>query len=159
MFRFKILQMRLEHPEEKIDIIRRLRNFENPLVSASRTGICWFVLVRIRKSDPQSEFLGDQIDPAQPERELLQKSAEHKEQRLGGFDLVIELETFLKRFRRLNEFQQAIRLTGCAFPRLDRFRPEPGPKVFLIQRSELSKRVNPPFVQDGQDRGEWKLGA
>src|SRR5207237_10885870 len=98
MFRFKILQVRLEHPEKKIDIIGRLRDFENPLVSASRTGICLI----IRKTDPERQFLRDQIDAAQSQRELLQKPAQDEEQRLRGFDLVIELETFLKTFRGLN---------------------------------------------------------
>src|SRR5213082_3269035 len=110
MFRFKILQVRLEHSKEKIDIIGRLRDFENALVSARSepdwhcTGICWFVLPRIRKTDPQSQFPCDQIDAAQPKGKLFQKPPEHEEQWLGGFDLVIELKTFLKSFRWLNKF-------------------------------------------------------
>ena len=100
MFRFKILQVRLEHSKEKIDIIGRLRDFENALVSASRTGICLI----IRKTDPERQFLRDQIDAAQPKGKLFQKPAEHEEQWLGGFDLVIELKTFVERFRWLNKF-------------------------------------------------------
>src|ERR1700736_4510197 len=116
MRRFKILKVRLEHPKEKIDIVGRLRDFENALVSASRTGICWFVLARIRKSDPQRQFFRDQIDRAQPQRELVQKPAKHEEQRLGRLDLMIELKTFVKRFRRLNKFQKPRRGAICPFP-------------------------------------------
>src|SRR5213083_3055097 len=64
--------MRLEHPKEKIDIVGRLRNFEPA-----------FVLLLIRKSNPQGEFFCDEIDPAQPQRELLQKAAEHEKEWLS----------------------------------------------------------------------------
>src|ERR1700693_2577871 len=81
MFRFKILQMRLQHPEEKIDIVRRLRDFKNSLVSASRTGIGLFAresgfvspvgrvrlvadLARIRESDRERELTHDEINAA-----------------------------------------------------------------------------------------------
>src|SRR5437764_405846 len=103
MFRFKIFQVRLEHPKEKIDIVGRLRDFENALVSASRTGICLI----IRKTDPERQFLRDQIDAAQPKGKLFQKPPEDEKQRLRGFDLVIELKTFLKSFRWLNKFYEA----------------------------------------------------
>src|SRR6266513_5145475 len=108
MFRFKTLQVCLKHPKEKIDIHRWLRNFKNPLVSARSepdwrcTGIC----LCTGESDREGELARDQINSAQSNGELLQKPAEHEEQRLGGFDLVIELKTFLERFRRLNKFQQ-----------------------------------------------------
>src|SRR2546427_3473833 len=100
MFRFKILQVRLEHSKEKIDIVSRLRDFEDPLVSASRTGISLFtrpsrrgdhggfVLARIREGDGESELARDQIDCAQPQSELFQKPAEDEKQRLGGLDLM-----------------------------------------------------------------------
>src|SRR5438876_4824211 len=101
--------MRLEHPEEKIDIVGRLRDFENALVD-----------LRIRKSDPQGEFAGDEIDAAQSQGELLQKPAEHEQERLSCFDLMIELKTFVEGFRRLNKFEQAIRLTICTKPEGDR---------------------------------------
>ena len=39
MFRSKILQMRMEHPEEKIDIVCRLRNFENAFVFCLSTSV------------------------------------------------------------------------------------------------------------------------
>src|SRR5436853_7407065 len=99
MFRFKALQVRLEHPEEKINIIGRLRDFENALVSASRTGICLI----IRKTDPERQFLRDQIDDAQPKGKLFQNPPEHEEQWLGGSDPVIELKTFLNSLRCRNK--------------------------------------------------------
>src|SRR5437660_2377228 len=132
MFRFKILQVRLEHPEEKIDIVGRLRDFENALVS-----------LLIRKTDPQGQFFRDEIDAAQPKGKLLQKPAEHEKQRLGGFDLMIELKTFVERFRRLNKFQEARRGTICSFPKPDGVGAEPSPQLFLIQRRQLPERVNP----------------
>src|SRR5205085_2236493 len=93
MLRFKILQVRLQHSEKKIDIIGWLRNFEH-------TNVCFlarhsgFVLMRTRESDRQREFARDEINAAQSQCELLKKPAKNKEQRLGGFDLVIELKTF-----------------------------------------------------------------
>src|SRR2546430_9091522 len=140
MFRFKILQMRMQHPEEKIDIVGRLRNFEAA-----------FVTLFVRKSDPQCEFFGDEINRTQPQRELLQKPAEHKKEWLSRFDFVFELEAFFKRLRWLNKFKEPIRSPICAFPQPDCFRPEPHTELFLIERSELSKRVNAPLVQDRQD--------
>ena len=137
MFRFKILQVRLEHPEKKIDIIGRLRNFENALVyilarPGRRGDHGGFVLARIRKTDGERQFFRDEIDRAQPERELLQKTAEHKEQRLRGLNLVIELKAFLERFRWLNKFQQPIRLTICSFPKPDGVGAEPVSKFLFI---------------------------
>src|SRR6202030_227419 len=74
VLRFKILQMRLEHAKEKIDIVGRLRNFENALVnlfvrrggSVSPVGRVRLVadLARIRKSDPQGQFACNQINCA-----------------------------------------------------------------------------------------------
>src|SRR5262249_52795187 len=138
MLRSKIFQVRVEHPEEKIDIHRWLRDFENALVSASRTGTGWFTrqggfaFARIRKCDREREFAGDEINAAQPEHELLEKSPQNEKQRLGGFDLVIELKTFVERFRRLNEFQQARRLTSCTKPKCDRFIAEPDSQFLFI---------------------------
>ena len=57
MFGFKILQMRLEHPKEKIDIVRRLRDFKNALVTSF-----------IRERDRERQFARDQINAAQSER-------------------------------------------------------------------------------------------
>src|SRR5262249_37347119 len=124
----KILQVRVEHPEEKIDIVSRLRDFENVLVSASRTGIGLFA----RKCDRERQFACDQINAAPPERELLEKPTQNEKQRLGGFDLVIELKTFIERFRQLNEFQQARRLTSCTKPKCDRFIAEPDSQFLFI---------------------------
>lgn len=161
MLRFKILQMRVQHPKEKINIVGRLRNFKNAFVnllvrrsesvSPSDESVLCADLWRTRKSNPQGDFFGDEIDRAQPQRELLQKPAQHEKQRLGSLDLVFELEALLERLRGLNKFKEPIRLTVGAFPQPDCFRPEPRAELFLIERSELSKRVNAPLVQDRQE--------
>jgi len=122
MFRFKILQVGLEHSKEKIDIVRWLRNFENALVR-----------FLFRKRDPQGQFLGDQIDRAQSQSELFEKPPENEEQRLGRFDLVIELKTFLERFRRLNQFQEPRRGPIGPFPKPDSFDAEPVSKLLFIE--------------------------
>ena len=79
VIRFKILQMRLEHSEEKIDIVTRLRDFEHTNVyflgrtdsasrSPSRTGSCRcrdrFIVARIRERDRQCQLFRDEIDRA-----------------------------------------------------------------------------------------------
>src|SRR2546423_15059566 len=99
--------MGLEHPEEKIDVIGRLRDFESASrtgICASLTGICLSLLLRIRKSDRECELARDEIDAVQSKRELLKEPPEDEEQRLRGLDLMIELKTFLKNFRGLNKF-------------------------------------------------------
>src|SRR6059058_6473124 len=96
MLRSKILQMRLEHSEQKIDIVCRLRNFENALV-----------YLFIAEGDSQSQFICDEINCCQTHRELLQKTAQHKKQRFGCFDFALKLETLLERLRRPNQFEQS----------------------------------------------------
>src|ERR1700736_5337443 len=113
--------MRLEHPEEKIDIVGRLRDFENP-----------FVRLFVRKTDPQRQLFRDQINAAQPKGELLQKSSKHEQQRLRGLDLVIEFETFVERFRWLNKFQEPRRGPVCPFPKPDGVRSESVSKFLFI---------------------------
>src|SRR5213078_2039759 len=73
--------MRMQHPEEKIDIVGRLRNFENALVN-----------LFIRERDAQGQFFCDEINSAQPDGELLQKSAKHEEKRLGRISLITLLD-------------------------------------------------------------------
>src|SRR5438105_12804412 len=92
----KILQMRLEHPEQKIDVVCRLRNFENSFVYLfARHG--GFVLARIRERESQRQFLCDEINCCQTHRQLFQKTSEHEQQRLSRLDLVIKFEGLLKR--------------------------------------------------------------
>ena len=149
MLRFKILQVRLEHAEEKIDIVGRLRDFEDMLIS-------FF----IRETDSQGQLARDEINRAQPKGELLEKPPQHEEQRLRCFDLVLELEALLKRFRRQNKFQEPRRCAIGPFPKPDRFRPKPDTQIFIIQRRQLPQRLNPPFVQDRQDLVfSWVLGV
>src|SRR4029077_19741433 len=106
---------------------------------------------RIRKSNSQGDFFSDEIDRAQPQRELLQKPAQHEKQGLGSLDLVFEFKPLIKRLRWLNKFKEPIRSPIRAFPQPDCFRPKPRAELFLIERSELSKRVNAPLVQDRQN--------
>ena len=89
MFRRKIFQMRMQHPEKKIGIVGRLRNFENALVNL-------FICER----DAQGEFFCDEINSAQPDRELLQKTAEHEEKGVSSFNFVFKFEALIKGLRR-----------------------------------------------------------
>ena len=124
MLGFEIFQMCVEHPEEKIDIVSRLRNFENALVS-----------LLARKSDPQGQFPSDEINAAQAQRELLQKAAEHEKERLSRFDFVFELESFHKRLRELDQLEQSRRFSIGLVPKANCFRPEPSAEIFSIKRS------------------------
>ena len=157
MLRFKILQVRVKHPKEKIDVVGRLRNFENP-----------FVILLIRKSNSQGQFFCDEIDRAQSQRKLLQKPAQHKEKRLGRFDLVFEFEALVERLRRSDKLEQPIGLPIRPFPHSDGFRPKPRGELFFIKRRELTDGVDSPFVQDREDllnlslsilRSFWQIRA
>ena len=52
----------------------------------------------------ECEFFHDEINAAQSNGELFEKSPENEQQRLSGFDFVIELKTFIESFWRLNKF-------------------------------------------------------
>src|SRR5207249_2133375 len=136
----KILQMRLKHPEQKIDISCRLRNFENTLVT-----------LFVRERDSQRQFLCDQINCAQPHRQLLQKTAEHEKKRLGCFDFALKLEALLERLRRPNQFEHSIGSSVGALPHADRFGAKSRPQLLLIKRRKLTQRMDPPLVQDRED--------
>src|SRR6202030_241043 len=82
---------------------------------------------------------------------LFQKPSQHEEERFGGLDLMIELKTFVERFRRLNKFQEPRCGPICPFPKPDRFLPEPRPQFLFIQRSQLPQRMNPPLVENAED--------
>ena len=140
MLRFKIFQMRVQHPKEKIDIVGRLRNFKTALV-----------IFFVRKSNPKSEFFCDEVDRAQSQSELLQKTAQHEKQRLDRFDFVFELEAFRKRFRRLDQLEQSSRLPIRAFPKTDCFRSKARVEIVFIQAGELTEGVNSPLMQDLQN--------
>src|SRR5262245_60807764 len=115
----KILQMRLEHPEQKIDIVCRMGDFENRFVTlfARHGGFVSPVarirpvsdLARIRECDSQRQFFRHEINCSQPHGELLQKPSEHEQQRLGCFDFALKLETLLERLRWPNQFEQSTR--------------------------------------------------
>ena len=137
--------MRLEHAKEEIDIVSRLRNFENAFVKLfARHG--GFVLARIRERNLQRQFFCYEIDPSQPQHELLQKTAEHEKERLGCFDLVLEFEALPERLRRSNQFKQSLGLPVGALPHSDCFGPESCAKLLPIQGCKLPKCMDPPFV-------------
>ena len=111
----------MQHPKEKIDIVRWLRNFETA-----------FVLLFVRESNSQGQFFSDEVNRAQPQGELLQKATQYKEERLGGFDFIFEFEAFLKRLRRPDELERSIGLSVRLLPHSDRFRPKPDADLLLI---------------------------
>jgi len=148
LLRCKILEMGVQHPEKKIDIVGRLRNFEAALV-----------VFFIRKSNPKSDFFRDQVNRTQAQRELLQKTAQHEEQWLNCFDFMFELEVLAKRFRWLHQLEQARRFSIGPFPKPDRFRAESRTEIFLIERRELAEGMNPPFVQNSQNLLDLSLLA
>src|SRR4029077_14837589 len=137
MLRSKILEMRLEHPEQKIDIVCRLRNFENTLV-----------YLFIPERDSQRQFFREEINCCQTHGELLQKTAQHKKQGLGCFDFALKLETLLERLRRPNQFEQSTGSSLGTFPHADRFGPKSRSKLLVIQHRQLAHCVDPPFVQN-----------
>src|SRR6266478_4391889 len=139
MFRSKILQVRLEHAKEKTDIVCRLRNFENA-----------FVNLFVRERDLQRQFFCYEINAAQSQRELLQKTAEHEQQRLGRFNFIFKLKAFLERLWRPNQFEHSIVCSIRALPHTYCFWAKSGAKLLLVQRRQLPERVNSPFVQDRQ---------
>src|SRR5262245_46370823 len=146
----KIFQMCLEHPEQKIDVVCGLRNFENPFVTLfTRQG--GFVLARIRERDSQSQFFRDEINCSQAHGELFQKTPEHEKKRFRCFDFALKLETLLKRLWRLNQFEQWTRLSISALPQADCFGTKSPCKLFLIQRRQLAKGMDAPFVQNRED--------
>src|SRR6202035_1514616 len=110
MLRSKILQMRVEHAKEQIDIIGWLRNFENP-----------FVCLLISECDSQGQFFCDEIEGTQTHCELLQKTADHEKKWLGCFNFVLKFKALFERLRRSNQLKQSIGLPVCAFPHLDCF--------------------------------------
>src|SRR5438876_2392390 len=154
MFGSKILQMCLEHAEEKIDIVGWLRDFENAFVNlfVRRSGsVLCADLWRIRKRDLQRQFFCDEIDRVQPHGEMLQKTAQHKEKRLGGFNFIFKFKTFLERLRRPNQLEHSIVCSIRALPHPDGCGAKSRPELLLIQRRELPKRMNPPLVQDSDN--------
>ena len=126
--------MRVQHPEQKIDIVGRLRNFEDAFVNlfVRRGGSVPPYGGRIRKSDSQGQFFCDQIDRAQSQRELLQKAAQHEQQRLSRFDFMFEFEALLERLRWLNKFQEPSRRAICSFPKPKCFRAKPCAQLLFI---------------------------
>src|SRR5437870_4310412 len=78
----------------------------------------------------------------------LQKPAEHEKQWLGGFNFIFKFKALLERLRRPDQLEEALGLAVRALPHPYRFGPKSRPKLLLIQRRELAKRVDSPLVQD-----------
>src|SRR5438067_5200620 len=146
IFRFKIFQMCMQHPKEKIDIVGRLRNFENALVN-----------LFIHECDAQGQFFCNEINSAQSDGELLQKSTQHEENRLGGFNFVFEFEALFKRLRRPDQFEHSIRLPICPFPHLDYFWSKSRAQLLPVQDRKLPKCVNAPLMEDAQNLADLAL--
>jgi hypothetical protein len=95
---------------------------------------------------------------------LLQKSPKHEKQRLGTFDLVIELKTFVERFWRLNKFQKPCRGAIARSQSRTASAPRRFRSSHLSRAASSPRRVNSPFVQNSQTfcSGElslWCVGA
>ena len=53
------------------------------------------------------KFRYDEINQFQPARELFDETAQYKQQWLGGFNLVFEIDLFGEFLRRSNQFQRS----------------------------------------------------
>src|ERR1051326_896338 len=125
--RGKIFQMRVEHPEKRFDVVRRLGNFEPVRVTAL-----------VAENNFELKLTRDKMKRAEPHGKLLEKPLQHEEKRLARFDFVFELECFLERFPDRNELEQPHPFFGGAFPKLNSDRPEPSRDRFLLERGELA---------------------
>src|SRR5947207_12344527 len=56
-----------------------------------------------------------------------------------------------------DQFDYSAGLSICPLPHSDCFRSKSRPKLLLIQRRELTNRMNPPFVQDCQNLADLAL--
>src|SRR6478672_6671948 len=83
-FRSKIFQVRVKHPEKRFDVVRRLGNFESVRVA-----------VLVAENNFELELADDEMDRVQSQGKLLEKPAQHEEERLARFDFVFEFERFL----------------------------------------------------------------
>jgi hypothetical protein len=86
---------------------------------------------------------------------LLEKALQDKEEGLGGFDFVLELELLGENFRRPNESEKPGRFAARFFPEPDGFWSEPSGQLILGKSGELAERVNAPFVEDGDEAGNF----
>src|SRR5256884_3922664 len=129
--------MRVQHPEEHLDVIARLRNFK-----------IMPVRVLVAKGNFQLELARDEVERFEPERELLQKTAQNKEQRLNRFDFIFELERFLEKLRHGNELEKTRRFPARPVPKLKTDRAKPRADCFLLQSGKPTQRMNSPAMQD-----------
>src|SRR5476649_2687646 len=90
--------MRVQHPKKHFAVIARFRNFKMMPVR-----------VLVAEGDLQLELTRDEVEGFEPERELLQKTAQNEEQRLDRFDFIFELERFLEKLRHRNELEETRR--------------------------------------------------
>src|SRR5256714_15202259 len=130
-FRGKIFEMRVEHPEKRFDVVRRLGNFESMLVTAL-----------VAENNFELQFAGDEMERVHPDGKLLKKAPQHEEERLARFNFIFEFRRFLERFPDWHELQQPCRLSPGAFPKLHADRPEPGRNRFFFQSRALAYPIH-----------------
>ncbi len=112
-----------------------------------------FVARFIRKRELEGELVGDKIECVEPPAQLLEKSSQDEEERLGRFDFVFEIESLLKKFRWPNESQKAGRFSLGLVPEADGFRPEPRAELVALEGGEIAEGVDAPLVEEGDDAG------
>src|SRR5438477_12738674 len=97
--------MRVQHPEEHLDVIARLRNFKMMPVR-----------VLVAKGNFQLKLARDEVERFELKRELLQKTAQNKEQRLNRFNFIFELERFIEKLPHRNELEKPRRCPARPVP-------------------------------------------
>ena len=105
MFGPKIFQMGLEKAKEQIDGVGRIGDLE-PMLVFRLVPLSESVLWRIGKPQTKSQLLSNEIERAEAPGQLLEKTPQDKKKRLGGFDLVLELDLLEKNFRRPHKSQE-----------------------------------------------------
>src|SRR4051812_9737117 len=90
----KIFQVRVQHSEQRFDVIRRLGNLESV-----------DVIALVAECDLELQLADDEMNRVEPHRKLLKKPAEHEEERLARLNLRFEFEGLLERFTDRDEFQ------------------------------------------------------
>jgi hypothetical protein len=85
---------------------------------------------------------------------LFEETAEDKEERFGGFDFILEFDFFAENFSWPNESEKPGGLAGRLLPQPERERAEAGSQFIRLERRQIAKGVDAPFVQDNEKRGE-----
>ena len=96
---------------------------------------------------------------AEPECELLEKTAEDEKERLGGFDFVFEFELLFENLRWPNEAQKAGRCSAGLVPEMGGEGTEAGPKLIAFESGEIAQGMNAPFVENREETGDFGRGV